>query len=269
MFRFIYRLSTRSLLTFDHQKYHLLRSNYSSLLHRPPDPLVSSYCHWSSINQLLVIDAATKTKNLFSSSAILRFVKIEVPVSCAISRNAFLLTLRSSTASERTENQESSCHGCFQSSCFLTILLFFTSPLDTTQLPTLSVASPWLTLNCFQRRAHHEIPQNAGASTEWRFVEEIQLIPIPLLPSNSRVALAGGSSFLFHFWLSVSVRSRGRPGTRGPSKDAFPPGPRERTTPASFSSMSPSHPRLPAILHGITWHDDGIPGSPGPLRRNP
>lgn len=49
-------------------------------------------------------------------------------VSCAISCNAFLLTLHSSTASNRTKNQGSSCYGCFQSSCFLTILLFFTSP---------------------------------------------------------------------------------------------------------------------------------------------
>lgn len=76
----------------------------------------------------MIIDAATKSNYLFSSSAILRFTKIEAPVSCAISCNAFLLTLHSSTASNRTKNQESSCYGCFQSSCFLTILLFFTSP---------------------------------------------------------------------------------------------------------------------------------------------
>lgn len=52
-------------------------------------------------------------------------------------------------------------------------------------------------------------------------------VPIPARPSllharllSRRIALVSLRPFLFYFWLSVSVRSRGSPGTRGPSKDA-------------------------------------------------
>lgn len=114
-----------------------------------------------------------------------------------------------------------------------------------------------------------------------------------LLPATSatlssyRFSLA--SSFLFYFWLSVSVRSRGSPGTRGPSKDASrslplaplppppPPLPSQcllRLLPSCSSSSLSSLlllilrlllllllPLHLSILHGITSGDDGIPGS--------
>lgn len=78
------------------------------------------------------------------------------------------------------------------------------------------------------------------------------------------------SPFLFYFWLSVSVRSRGSPSTRGPSKDAsrFPlqssPNRCLRLPSQCLLRLLPSC--LPLsfftfILHGITSGDDGIPES--------
>lgn len=123
-----------------------------------------------------------------------------------------------------------------------------------------------------------------------------RLLSRSLLPATSatlssyRFSLA--SSFLFYFWLSVSVRSRGSPGTRGPSKDASrslplaplppppPPLPSQcllRLLPSCSSSSLSSllllilrlllllllllPPLHLSILHGITSGDDGIPGS--------
>lgn len=87
--------------------------------------------------------------------------------------------------------------------------------------------------------------------------------------SSYRFSLA--SPFLFYFWLSVSVRSRGSPGTRGPSKDAssFPllqssPNRCLRLPSQCLLRLLPSCPLLSFftfILHGITSGDDGIPES--------
>lgn len=79
--------------------------------------------------------------------------------------------------------------------------------------------------------------------------------------SSYRFSLA--SPFLFYFWLSVSVRSRGSPGTRGPSKDAsrFPlplfsprslPPPSISMSPPSFALLSPPppSPSLPSYFTG-------------------
>lgn len=88
------------------------------------------------------------------------------------------------------------------------------------------------------------------------------------LLSSYRFSLA--SPFLFYFWLSVSVRSRGNLGTRGPSKDAsrFPApltGRYLRLPSQCLLRLSPSCPpssfSFTFILHGITSGDDGIPES--------
>lgn len=91
------------------------------------------------------------------------------------------------------------------------------------------------------------------------------------LLSSYRFSLA--SPFLFYFWLSVSVRSRGNLGTRGPSKDAFRFPPLLPFTTSAFhlnvSSVFRSRVLLllsfsssfTFILHGITSGDDGIPES--------
>lgn len=90
--------------------------------------------------------------------------------------------------------------------------------------------------------------------------------------SSYRFSLA--SPFLFYFWLSVSVRSRGSPGTRGPSKDAsrFPLPPVLPSVPATAFHLNVSSVFCPLvsspalsfftfILHRITLGDDGIPES--------
>lgn len=96
--------------------------------------------------------------------------------------------------------------------------------------------------------------------------------------SSYRFSLA--SPFLFYFWLSVSVRSRGSPGTRGPSKDAsrFPllpqslPPPSISMSPPSFALLSP--PPLLLYLHtsrdnvGRRWHSR-VQDPFVRLRRNP
>lgn len=98
--------------------------------------------------------------------------------------------------------------------------------------------------------------------------------PLPRSATLSSYRFSLASSFLFYFWLSVSVRSRGNPGTRGPSKDAsrFP---LLRSSPPSRCLRLPSQcllrllPSCPPsslsfftlILHRITLGDDGIPES--------
>jgi len=99
------------------------------------------------------------------------------------------------------------------------------------------------------------------------------------LLSSYRFSLA--SPFLFYFWLSVSVRSCGNPGTRSPSKDASrhprsPPLGTHCRLPSQcllrllLSCSTPSPPASSTfILHRITSGDDGIPDSFVRVRRNP
>jgi len=86
------------------------------------------------------------------------------------------------------------------------------------------------------------------------------LFPPPCSATLLSYRFSLASPFLFYFWLSVSVRSRGNPGTRGPSKDAsrfplplFSPGRCHRLPSQCLLRLllsCPSSPSLPSYFTG-------------------